>query len=221
MTKLPIGIAALAQISPIAAIREDTIANFLGKDLLGKTITRTWYGHNFPAGAGNKCCLKQTTDIGAVIQALDASEDNQNIIIDKVVVLYQISSPNAFLFVPILALLENGESVSTTNGNDSDTVVVLNTAITGMFAHKFGPMIIGREIWDGANLYWLTTVTHDITAECIKYAKQMNRDLINEKSIKELVLAGQSVTELAEQDVDVKSLVVIHSHLNAQSIKNI
>lgn len=184
-------------------------------------VTRTWTNAAFAAGAGNISQLKTIRDIGALIQSLDATQDNKNLIIDLAYVRYEVSCSGAFHFVPILALCENGETVATQSGNISDPKVDLDLGITGIFSNKFGTPMVSRRIRDNGANYWLTRGTFNITAECRKYTKQMIRDNLNEQSLKELFSIGHSVSEAEDQSVSVMELTVIQYHLEDTKIVNI
>lgn len=218
---LPIGQAVLAQISPNAAIREDIMSMIKGQNLLGKSIYRTWSTKSFASGVGKKCDYNVITNLGAIFQSLDAAEDDQNVVIDKAIQHYEISCADPFHFVPILILCENGETITEQKSDDTDPANDVDAGLTGMFSAKYGPISIGRLIRDNGDDWWIGRVTHDITAECRKYTKQMTRDQINENSIKELFSSAHTTTRQSEQTVAINELLIIHSHLEKAKIVRI
>lgn len=219
--KLPLGIAMLTELNQQATAITDSLAVITTMRKPDGAVSRTWTALNFGAGAGNSTDLKTIRDVGALLQSLDATQDDKNLVIDLAYQVFQMSSADAFHFVPMLVLCENGETIVEQNANVSDPSVSLDTGLTGVFSVKFGPLKIGRQIRENGADYWLSSITHDITAECRKYTKQMIRDQLNEVSIRELFSAGQTVTEGTDKTVYCNELFVLHYHLEETKIINL
>ena len=221
MAKAPLGVAILEEMNQRAQTTLEGKVLIWNRSRQDASVNRTWAFASFAAGAGNTSQLKQIRDVGALIQSLDATQDNKNLVIDLAYVRYELSCADAFHFVPILVLCENGETVTTISGTESDPKVDLDSGVAGIFSHKVGTPCVSRKIRDNDANYWLTRITHNITAECKKYTKAMIRDLLDEQTVKELFTAGHSVTQSAEQTVAVNELFVMHYHLEESKIANL
>lgn len=183
------------------------------KSQLGGSTHRIISSATIQPDAGDYCETKTVYDIGTVIQGLDSTEDNVQLVIDQVYVHYQLFSSSPYIYTPVLLLLENGEVLTRQTGSEVDPEVDIDAGVSGMYALKLGPFQVSNKRRETGSHYYANSFTHDLTEECKEYTRQMNRNIINEQTIKELLLAYHVYEATANIQIYLDYYLVIDYHL--------
>jgi hypothetical protein len=133
--------------------------------------------------AADDCRVNTLDDLATILQGIDASQDNMNAICNKVIVDLDVySSATNFIQFPFFIIMENGETIASTSGTNTDPASAINEAVTGMYVLTLMEPNLARKIWDNSSVRYIVRASYDITNICNAYLKKYRNTNMDEQA---------------------------------------
>jgi hypothetical protein len=173
-------VANIIQNTKKAANAAALIRNYSKLDGASCTI---WDAVTITPGAGENVGVDTAYSISTKLLTLDATEDNNNLVVDKATLWIECQSTDTlFTAFPFLVTMENGESISQTSGTDSDPESAIDTAITGQFVVQLGDPVFARIVLANDTYYYTAHTNLDVTQHVRKYMQHVAKARLEERN---------------------------------------
>lgn len=132
--------------------------------------------------AAEDCRIGTLADLGSYLQGIDSSQDNMNAkCLRAIVDLDVYSTATNFIQFPLIIFMENGESITSTSGTNTDPASAINEAVDGMYVLTLMEPVLARKVWDNGTARYVARASYDITQLCNKYLEKYKRTNLDEQ----------------------------------------
>jgi hypothetical protein len=146
--------------------------------------TRVLYAYSATPDAAHNSYVKNLLSLDTALVALDPTEDNRKVTINSEILVFDFESTKPFFCTPFVAMVENGETVTSTSSTTTDPSTAIKAATTGTHTVKYGPTESALfPFRDNGSKYYHCQVTFDITPESKNYMRRYYKEMIDEETL--------------------------------------
>jgi hypothetical protein len=190
-----------------------TIGSFKGSKLgAGMKVSLIDLAPSITNASGKESEVGEIKNIGTAMDALEATQDNYALVVDRAILKAVVYSTQPFMFVPALVLAENGESFATAELDSEDPYSSITGNVAGVHQIKMGGEITPKVIIDTQVPFWVANIEWDLTKECNDYAKHIVKTLLAEDTNVELFLTYWIRTQDTGTVVAIRGIFSVTYH---------
>jgi hypothetical protein len=184
--------------------------------------SRVLYAYSVTPDAAHNSYVKNFISLDTALIALDPNEDNQKVVINSEILTLDFESTKPFIVTPFVGIVENGETITSTSGTDTDPITAVNTATTGTHTIKYGPTMAALNPFrDNGSKYYHCQVTFDITNESKGYMRRYYKEMIDEESLNPYIGGFHSYSNTNQTAISCDVCRIIDYQFEELKVNNI